>query len=393
MSKEEVRREAVSRYMGGERAAAICAQLGCSRRWLMKWVGRWRGGGESWFCDRSRRPRRIPSKTDGELEQVVIETRRRLEQTRYALVGALTIAWELERLGVTAPPGRTIARILKRHGLVRKSRKYVAKGKDYPAIDATGPHQIHQMDIVGPRFLAGDGRFYAINVMDVFTGKVTVSPTRRRTNVDVLRALLDTWQRLAIPRYLQMDNELPFRGSNRHPRSFGIVIRLCLHLGIQPVFIPLSEPWRNGTIERFQDLFDKGFFRAQDFQSFEALVQEAGVFENFHNQNHRYSTRSGRTPNELEDAADDPAHRLAEGFELPEKLFIEPGRIHLMRFIRSDRVLDVFGIKFNMPAEVVHEYVTATIDTAQRLLTVTHDNQAVYEDHFPLPKTAIESPW
>jgi len=324
---------------------------------------------------------------------MVIETRRRLEQTRYALVGALTIAWEMKRLGAPAPPLRTIARILKRHGLVRKPQRYVAKGKDYPAIEATGPHQVHQMDIVGPRYLAADGRFYAINIIDLLTGKAAVNPARRRTHADVLRALVDTWQRLAIPRYLQMDNQLPFRGSNRHPRSFGVVVRLCLHLGIQPVFIPLSEPWRNGVIERFQDLFDKAFFRSQRFVFFEALVREARVFEGFHNRNHRYSTRNGRTPNELEGAADPPPRRLAEGFELPEKLFIEPGRIHLVRFIRSDRVLDVFGLKFNMPCEVVHEYVTATIDTAQRLLTVTHDNQAVYEDHFPLSKTAIETPW
>ena len=65
--------------------------------------------------------------------------------------------------------------------------------------------------------------------------------------------------------YLQMDNLLPLRGSNRYPHSFGLVIRLCLELGIQPIFVPIGEPWRNGIVEHFQNVFDKMFFRAQYF--------------------------------------------------------------------------------------------------------------------------------
>jgi putative transposase len=55
---------------------------------------------------------------------------------------------------------------------------------------------------------------------------------------DVVDALVEGWQKLGCPRYLQMDNELSFGGSNRHPRSFGILLRLCLYLGVEVVFIP-----------------------------------------------------------------------------------------------------------------------------------------------------------
>ena len=78
-----------------------------------------------------------------------------------------------------------------------------------------------------------------------------------------------------------MDNQLPMRGSNQYPHSFGLVIRLCLYAGIQPLFIPLREPWRNGIIENFQNVFDKMFFRAQYFKDFAYLCREAKNFEKY----------------------------------------------------------------------------------------------------------------
>jgi hypothetical protein len=63
-------------------------------------------------------------------------------------------------------------------------------------------------------------------------------------------ALIRVWERLGLPQYLQLDNQSPFLDSNRHPRSFSIVIKLCLLLNDQSVFIPLNEPWCNRCIEK-----------------------------------------------------------------------------------------------------------------------------------------------
>jgi len=140
-----------------------------------------------------------------------------------------------------------------------------------------------------------------------------------------------------------MDNQLPMRGSNQFPHSFGLVIRLCLSLGIQPLFIPLREPWRNGIIEHFQNVFDKMFFRTQYFKDFDHLYKKAKEFELFHNHNHHYSTLKGMTPNQR---CSGDIKLLPVSFKLPEKLAILPGYIHLIRFIRNDRVLDIFGEKY-----------------------------------------------
>ena len=104
------------------------------------------------------------------------------------------------------------------------------------------------------------------------------------------------WQRLGIPQFLQVDNELSFRGSNRYPHSFGLLIRLCLYLQVEIVFIPPGEPWRNGIVERFNDVYDKLFFRVQQFKSLARLRTELLHFETFHNHSHRYAKLAQRTP-------------------------------------------------------------------------------------------------
>jgi hypothetical protein len=70
---------------------------------------------------------------------------------------------------------------------------------------------------------------------------------------------------MGIPDFLQLDNELCFCGSNRYPRSFGIVLKLCPLLGIEVVFSPIGEPWRNGAVESFNDTYNRRFFRTQWF--------------------------------------------------------------------------------------------------------------------------------
>jgi len=53
---------------------------------------------------------------------------------------------------------------------------------------------------------------------------------------------------------------------------------------------------------------------------------------------------------------------LLASFRFPNKLVIVPGQVYLIRFIRSNRILDIFGEKYIMPQDVVYKYVWVTID-------------------------------
>lgn len=153
------------------------------------------------------------------------------------------------------------------------------------------------------------------------------------------------------------------------------------------MFIPIGEPWRNGIIEKFQDVFDKMFFRSQYFKEFYHLASQAKGFEVFHDRNHRYSTLEGKTP--AEKMSGDIKY-LSREFKVSSRLSISPGYVHLVRFIRSSRILDIFGEKFAMPVELEYEYVWITIDTGKEVLSIYHDSILIDKMDYPLPKTYIQ---
>ena len=387
MDETELRKQAILRHENGESPKQIYQSLGKSKKWFFKWLKRYRFGGQNWWQELSRKPHNSKEQIEKAMEQTIIDTRKKLEATLYSQIGALNIKWHLENQGMASPSIPTINKVLKRNNLVKKRLKYVPKGVNYPALKVTGSNFLHQFDVVGPRYLKTDGRFYSANIIDAYDRRCCVNPVRRQTKSDILACIIRSFQLLGIPEYLQMDNKLPMRGSNRYPHSFGLVIRLCLHLGIQPIFIPVSEPWRNGIIEKFQDVFDKMFFRSQYFMNFFNLVSQAREFEIFHDNNHRYSTLDGKTP--VEKSSGDIRY-LPKDFKLPDKLGIANGYVHLVRFVRSNRILDIFGEKFSMPVQLEYEYIWVTIDTGCQTLSIYHDSQLVEKFDYPLPKTYIE---
>jgi putative transposase len=376
----DYRLEAVRRYQAGESATAICHSLGRSRQWLYKWLQR------KDELEHVSGPIRAHNRTSIHIEQTVIEARKKLQSTKYAQIGVNAINRELYLRGLSPLPASTIRRILKREGLIRKKVLYAPKGKAYPKPEAVYANNIHQADLVGPRFIKGDGRFYSLNVMDIATHRIKLNPSRCKDDESVAAGLIHTWKKLGVPDFLQMDNELSFRGSNRYPHSLGLVLRLSLLLKIQPVFIPQGEPWRNGEIESFQGTFDKAFFRSQIFCSFKELCFEAPKFEDYHNEHYIYSCLKGKTPNQALQQDSNGIALLPESFVLPKaRIPIEDGYIHFYRFIRSDRQLVIFGEKYTVSKDLVYEYVKATICTDIHTLQVRHDDQLVEAFEYVLP--------
>ena len=199
--------------------------------------------------------------------------------------------------------------------------------------------------------------------MDLFSHQVYIESQRTKQDHQVASSLLRCWKVVGLPDYLQIDNELNFRGSNRYPRSPGLVIRLCLYFGVQPVFIPIGEPWRNGAIEKFNDTYNKKFFRQQWFPSYLTLKRESKNFQRFHNKHHRYSYLKGKTPLETIQSNGFEPIKIGANTKLPVLDTVPDGNIILIRFIRSDRILDIFGEKFKVSKSLVYSYVKAVIVT------------------------------
>jgi putative transposase len=354
----ELRREAVRRRLAGESPRAIARDLGRTRQWVAKWAARYDPHDPSWVEGRSRAPKRVANRTAPDIEARVLEVRARLEENPWAQVGAPAIAWELEKLGARVPPQRTIEEILERAGATRRERptRRASKGIPYPAPVARRAGDVVQVDLVGPRHLDGGARFHALNQIDVASHRAGIEIVEDRGDERVLAALHALWGRHGVPRRIQFDNGGPFIS----PTGIGEVVRVCLHQGATPVFVPPREPWRNGTIEHFNDTFDRRFFRQERFSDIGHLSQRAGAFERFHNAQHRYSATRGLAPDETTTPTKRTPRQPAE---LPAG-WPDRGRIEFIRFIRSDHKLRILGRAIPMPDGSAYQYVTATLDLA-----------------------------
>lgn len=369
--QEKERVVAVERYRNGEKVAAICRALGRTRGWFYRWLERAKHADRDWFRDRSRRPRethRMPE----EVEAVVEFFRLSLYNSGQSC-GPQAIRWELEAQGVGPQPSvRTIARILSRRSLThQRTGRYEPKGKVYPAWPASRPSDVHQADFVGPCYLKGPVRFYSLNTMDVASRRCALSPTPGRASALVVKSVWESWWKLGIPKVLQVDNELAFFGSRRHPHGMGALIRLCLLHGVEPCFIPIREPWRNGIVERFNRSWGDDFFKRIQMESWEALEQESQAFARRWNAEHRHSGLRGQTPNQFL-AANGRELSFPDQHQVPDLPLPKPksGCYHFIRFIRSNLRLDIFGESFPMPPDAEYEYVRATVDVAHQKLRV-----------------------
>jgi transposase InsO family protein len=378
---QEQRAEAVQRYLAGESPHAICTSLGKTKPWLYKWVARHAPKSPTWSDDDSRRPLSNPNRTSVELERIVEMVRLNL-YNKGLFCGNQAIQWELHDMEVRPIPSlSTIGRILKRRDLTnRRTGRYTPKGKKYPVLPAASPNQTHQVDMVGPCYLTGPIRFYSLHAVDVAINRCGIEPIPSREAQSVLDAVYAIWGRMGIPENLQVDNDMAFYGSPTHPRGMGPLIRLCLLYGVNLWFIPPSEPWWNGIVEKFNDHYQQKFLARVTMESMPQLSEKSLAFEYRHNGDYRYSKLKGKTPlNALADSKKKmifPDRRMAPKHPLNKP---EEGFYNVVRFIRSDCRLNIFSEMFSVPPEAQYEYVVATIDVKEQKLKLFLDTIQIEE--------------
>ena len=376
----------VQRFKNGESPESICTSLGKSKFWLYKWVKRHNEEEASWCDDLSRRPLYTPNRTPAEIEEIVKMVRLNL-YNQDLFCGAQAILWEMEDLGAKPLPSlRTINRILVKNELThRRTGKYEAKGTLYPVLPSTFPNQTHQADLVGPCYLKGPVRFYSLNIVDTATVRCGLHPSFSKSGQMILDGFWGAWKRMGIPERVQVDNAMSFFGSPTHPRGMGPLIRLCLHNGVEPWFIPMAEPWRNGMIEKFNDRYQQRFLGKVVLASMEELQSGSLAFEQRHNSKYRYSKIKGDTPLKAL-AASNAKLRFPTIDDPPKYRQKKPeiGKYHVVRLIRSDLKLNVFGECFSVPPETMLEYVVATIDVKEQKLKLFLDKKQVEEFDYKL---------
>jgi transposase-like protein len=126
--EQEIRKKAIDQYLKGASPKSIYTELNRSKQWFFKWLKRYQTGDPEWFLDNSRAPKTQPTAISETDKQRIISVRTRLESQKFAQVGASAIKWELTKSGFQFPSDRTINRVLKKEGLVKKNFVHSQRG-------------------------------------------------------------------------------------------------------------------------------------------------------------------------------------------------------------------------------------------------------------------------
>jgi putative transposase len=365
--------------------AEICQRLNRTRPWLDRWLKRYIPGDvEHSLADQKAGPKATPSSWSSEIRQQVIGMRQERSQEkkwRYAFKGAEAIHLELKALGCKeVPPVRTIHAWLAKAGQIEHADKQTdeRESKPVPLPISDAINRVQQLDLKGPVYLEGSRTKYYLSVLrDRYSHRCAIQVLNNKDAETIVDFLVAGWRTLGLPGYLQMDNALEFRGSNRYPRSFGKVVRVALDLGIEPVFNPPHEPWRNGGVEWFNSFITGRLLKVQ-FEDVDAFRAETKVCQDSCNQIHRLPALDGLTPNEI--AAKAILRLLPESYlnhhsgSLPQ----DRGFVSFVRLVRkSGRITLGANDRFMVDLALAHAYVLARVDLARKLVTISNADQVI----------------
>ena len=372
-----LRKEAVRLYwQAGLSKAEISRRLKKSRRWVARWLVRYDPEqGEQSLADRCSIPKHRKEIYPQRIKKMVLKSRQaRKAQARkypYALIGAQAIYYELRDLGLTPyPPPRTIHFWLKQAGeIAQPSKPRKESNPTYLAPPATAINDVHELDLKGPFYLKNSSqKYYLIVVRDVFGKKVALRALTEKDMEQVIDFSVAAWQTIGLPKFLQMDNGLEFRGSNAYPRSLSRLMRVCLDVRVQPVFIPKGEPWRNGVIENLNGLIQRLLLKAKVFKNEKQLFKEVQKLETCINATHQSQALHGKTPNRF--SAKAKLRLLSAGYDWRKRNLQQvKGKVTFLRLVRkSGRITLNADDKFFVGRKYKRQYVQAVVNVQKKQL-------------------------
>jgi hypothetical protein len=246
----------VAAVRSGRSQQQVARDFGVSPATVNRWVRHAHGqrlDRVDW-SDRSPIPH-TTQRTTAALEDLVLEVRSRLQaESDLGFFGAEAILDSLRARGVAPLPAeRTIYRILRRRGVLdgrhRVRRPPPPPGWYLPEV-ARRSRELDSVDIVEGLVIRGGPQVEVLNGVSLHGGLVASWPRGESITAKfVVECLVEHWRQFGLPGYAQFDNDTVFQGPHVHPDVVGRVSRLCLGLGVVPVFVPPREPGFQAAIE------------------------------------------------------------------------------------------------------------------------------------------------
>ena len=262
----------------GNSLRSVAKKFRVSLRTVQVWVGRTKGqrlDRVDW-SNQPRGGRREACSTSASTEGLIVRLRKQLkESSPLGDCGALAIREELQRRRVKPLPSvRTIGRILLRRGVldgrVRVRRPPPHPGWYLPRV-ATRKVELESFDFVEGLVIRGGTDVVVLNGMSLHGGLCSSCVQSSWTAKQTVQALVAHWREHGLPTYAQFDNDTVSQGPHQWPNTFGRVTRLCLQLGVIPVFAPPREMGFQAAIESYNGRWQAKVWRRFEHDSLRTL--------------------------------------------------------------------------------------------------------------------------
>ena len=299
----------VQRHQARWKQAHIAAAMGVSRKCVKTWIDRYAAEGEAGLQDRSCRPHSTPRRTSVQLEERVVELRRRERRGP---------DWISVEAGV---PARTVSRILARHQVPPLARCDPMTGQLIRASKVTAvryerdrPGELVHMDVKKLGRIPDGGGWRGRG------GTTANHPTRfdkGPVGYDYVHSLVDDHSRLAYSEILP-DEKGPTcagfltraaayfaaRGITRIERimtdnawAYRWSLReVAAELGARQTFIRPHCPWQNGKVERLNRTLLAEWAYRQPFTSNQQRAAALAPWLEHYNTQRRHSALGGLPP-------------------------------------------------------------------------------------------------
>jgi hypothetical protein len=305
--------------------------------------------------DRSHAPR-TPHRTEAVIEELVLTVRAELERlSDLGFHGAGAIHEALKGRKIESLPSvRTINRILERRGVLdgrrRLRRPAPPPGWHLPEV-ASKRRELDSFDVVEGLVIRDGPQVEVLNGISLHGGLAASWPVQASVTAKlVVESLTEHWRAFGLPGYAQFDNDTIFQGTHAHPDVIGRVSRLCLSLGVAPVFVVPREFGFQSMIENYN-----GAWQAKVWARFQhgSLSDVRG-----HSQRHVTALRRHRA-DRIESAP--RRHAFPTGWHLD--LQARPrGRIIYLRRTSAAGTVEVLGRSFEVDPHWLNRLVRVEVD-------------------------------
>ncbi len=267
------------------------------KRTLERWVAAYESGGEEALEPKSTRPKTSPKETPIRLKEEVIALRKKKN------VCALKLHWKLEKQGIQIHE-RTIGKILKAEGLVKKYRVKKVKYKYLKA--ELKPGELIEIDVKHVPGLVAGKPYFQYTAIDVASRWRYLRIFEEESSFNSVTFFADVIARFPYPiTGLKTDNHSTFTnrylGTNRRSdmtvKTLHALDVFCATRGIAHYLIDPGKPAQNGTVERSHREDQKTLYEDKTFSSPKDLRQKVTRW-NIEYNDLEHCGLNGKTPNE-----------------------------------------------------------------------------------------------